>query len=86
LTGRRDEGNDTDGCFKKLAGKAMGSSQKLSMAFLLRLGDLLGVRPVGIYEMKPTLTDVEYRLISIRKISFAVTVTAKWDTLNISVR
>jgi hypothetical protein len=45
-----------------------------------------GVRPVGIYEMKPTLTDVEYRLISIRKISFAVTVTAKWDTLNISVR
>ena len=64
----------------------MGSSQKLSMAFLLRLGDLLGVRPVGIYEMKPTLTDVEYRLISIRKISFAVTVTEKWDTLNISVR
>jgi hypothetical protein len=48
----------------------MGSSQKLSMAFLLRLGDLLGVRPVGIYEMKPTLTDVEYRLISIRKMGY----------------
>ena len=65
----------------------MGSSQKLSMAFLWRSGDL-GCTPGkgGIYEMKPTLTDVEYRLISIRKISFAVTVTAKWDTLNISVR
>jgi hypothetical protein len=49
----------------------MGSSQKLSMAFLLRSGDL-GCTPGkgGIYEMKPTLTDVEYRLISIRKTSF----------------
>ena len=31
-------------------------------------------------------TDVDDRFISIRKISFAVTVTAKLDTLNISVR
>ena len=65
----------------------MGSSQKLSMAFLWRSGDL-GCTPGtgGIYEMKPTLTDVEYRLISIRKISLEVTVTSKWDPLNISVR
>jgi hypothetical protein len=31
-------------------------------------------------------TDIDYRLISIRKISLEVTVTAKWDTLNISAR
>ena len=49
----------------------MGSSQKLSMAFLWRSGDL-GCTPGkgGIYEMKPTLTDVEYRLISIRKMGY----------------